>query len=316
MEQPKISVIIPVYNGEAYLSACVQSVLNQTYQNFELLLIDDGSTDSTWQKCTALHAQDRRVNPLHKENGGVSSARNAGIEASTGALITFLDGDDTLREDALAVMLEMQRRTGADIVAARLSTEPPAQAPPAVWTGTEALQKSLEDHPLTYSACAKLYTRQIIGQTRFREDIRVNEDSLFVFELLCKQPRFAGMNEVVYFYRENLQSASRAQFSEKFFDVLRVAEQKEQLISQHFPQLQPLARNMHLKSEMNLLTNLSSCPGRAYRRQERELLRHIRAHKKDYVSAARRDDILFAIMTHHLYYPFKAANCLRTRLKK
>lgn len=319
MEQPKISVIIPAYNAETYLEPCVRSVLQQTYQNLEILLIDDGSTDKTWEVCRALAAADSRVRPIRKENGGVSSARNAGIEAASGAMLLFVDGDDELKENGLEVLIEAQQRTGADIVAAWYDMGAPIPYPEAgdvVWKGTQALQKSLEDHPLTYSVWAKLYTREIIGDTRFQEGIRVNEDSLFVFRLLCKQPCFAGIKDVVYFYRPNAASASRAAFSEKYFDITKVADVKQQLILQQYPQLEAAARNMKLKAELSLLNNLSSCPGSTYRAQEKALLHNLRAGKTYYISATRKDDLLFFLMTHHLYYPFKALNCLRTRLNK
>ena len=319
MEQPKISVIIPAYNVETYLEPCVRSVLQQTYQNLEILLIDDGSTDKTWEVCRALAAADSRVRPIRKENGGVSSARNAGIEAASGAMLLFVDGDDKLKENGLEALIKAQQRTGADIVAAWYDMGAPIPYPEAgdvVWKGTEALQKSLEDHPLTYSAWAKLYTREIIGDTRFQEGIRVNEDSLFVFQLLCKQPCFAGIKDVVYFYRPNAASASRAAFSEKYFDITKVADVKQQLILQQYPQLEAAARNMKLKAELSLLNNLSSCPGSTYRAQEKALLHNLRAGKTYYISATRKDDLLFFLMTHHLYYPFKALNCLRTWLNK
>lgn len=249
----------------------------------------------------------------------MSSARNAGIAAASGEMLTFVDGDDELREHALEALLEAQQGTGADIVAAWYDMGAPIPYPEAgdvVWKGTEALQKSLEDHPLTYSAWAKLYTREIIGDTRFQEGIRVNEDSLFVFRLLCKQPCFAGIKDVVYFYRPNAASASRAAFSEKYFDITKVADVKQQLILQQYPQLEAAARNMKLKAELSLLNNLSSCPGSTYRAQEKALLHNLRAEKTYYISATRKDDLLFFLMTHHLYYPFKALNCLRTRLNK
>lgn len=319
MEQPKISVIIPAYNSETYLEPCVRSVLQQTYQNLEILLIDDGSTDKTWEICRRLAAADSRIKPIHKQNGGVSSARNAGIEAASGAMLLFVDGDDELKENGLEALIEAQQRTGADIVAAWYDMGAPIPYPEAgdvVWKGTKALQKSLEDHPLTYSVWAKLYTREIIGDTRFQEGIRVNEDSLFVFRLLCKQPCFAGINRVVYFYRPNAASASRAAFSEKYFDIPKVADVKQQLILQQYPQLEAAARNMKLKAELSLLNNLSSCPCSTYRAQEKALLHNLRAGKTYYISATRKDDLLFFLMTHHLYYPFKALNCLRTRLNK
>jgi len=137
-----------------------------------------------------------------------------------------------------------------------------------------------------------------------------------VFRLLCKQPCFAGINRVVYFYRPNAASASRAAFSEKYFDIPKVADMKRQLVLRQYPQMEAAARNMKLKAELSLLNNLSSCPGSTYRAQEKALLHNLRAGKMYYISATRKDDLLFFLMTHHLYYPFKALNCLRTRLNK
>ena len=91
---------------------------------------------------------------------------------------------------------------------------------------------------------------------------------------------------------------------------------KQQLILQQYPQLEAAARNMKLKAELSLLNNLSSCPGSTYRAQEKALLHNLRAGKTYYISATRKDDLLFFLKTHHLYYPFKALNCLRTRLNK
>ena len=319
MAQPKISIIIPVYNGEVYLEDCVKSILGQNFRDFEILLVDDGSTDSTWDICRRLATADSRIKPIHKQNGGVSSARNAGIEVASGEMLLFVDGDDGLKENGLEALIEARQRTGANIVAAWYdmgASIPYPEAGDVVWKGTQALQKSLEDHPLTYSLWAKLYTRETIGDTRFHEGTRVNVDSLFVFRLLCKQPCFAGINRVVYFYRPNAASASRAAFSEKYFDITKVADVKQQLILQQYPQLEAAARNMKLKAELSLLNNLSSCPGSTYRAQEKALLHNLRAGKTYYISATRKDDLLFFLMTHHLYYPFKALNCLRTRLNK
>ena len=123
MEQPIISVIIPAYNAEEYLQSAVRSVLQQSYQNFEILLIDDGSTTATWNQCQVLAAEDSRIRPIHKENGGVSSARNMGIGASVGPLLTFLDADDRLEKYALESLLRVQQDTHADIVAARSTEE-------------------------------------------------------------------------------------------------------------------------------------------------------------------------------------------------
>ena len=113
---PKISVIVPVYNTEKYLHRCIDSVLAQTYKDFELLLIDDGSKDSSGTICDEYAAQDTRVRVFHKENGGVSSARNAGLAIASGDWIMHLDGDDWIEPDMLERLIQKGEDTGADIV--------------------------------------------------------------------------------------------------------------------------------------------------------------------------------------------------------
>ena len=118
---PKISVIIPVYNTEKYLRRCIDSVLAQTYQDFELLLIDDGSKDSSGAICDEYASQDTRVRVFHKENGGVSSARNLGLDHARGEWITFVDADDWMADDMLQQMLDTADAEGADVVLADLA---------------------------------------------------------------------------------------------------------------------------------------------------------------------------------------------------
>ena len=113
---PKISVIVPVYNTEKYLHRCIDSVLAQTYKDFELLLIDDGSKDSSGAICDEYAARDSRVKVFHKENGGVSSARNAGLAIASGDWIMHLDGDDWIEPDMLERLIQKGEDTGADIV--------------------------------------------------------------------------------------------------------------------------------------------------------------------------------------------------------
>ena len=111
-----ISVIIPVYNAEKYLSKSVNSVLSQTYQRFEILLIDDGSTDQSPQMCDEYAAQYKNIHAFHKQNGGASTARNAGLENAKGEYIFFLDSDDWLEPNALETMIATAKRENADLV--------------------------------------------------------------------------------------------------------------------------------------------------------------------------------------------------------
>ena len=115
-QRGKLSVVMPVYNVEAYLDEAVESVLSQSYQNLELILVDDGSTDSSGALCEQIAGRDKRVRVIHQTNAGLGAARNTGIAAARGKYLAFIDSDDYILPDAYAAMIEMQRRSGSDVV--------------------------------------------------------------------------------------------------------------------------------------------------------------------------------------------------------
>lgn len=252
-----VSIIVPIYNAEKYLDSCIQSVLRQTYTNWELILIDDGSTDKSGRIAEEYGFADERITVFHQKNLGVSLARNQGIDEATGNYVVFLDADDELIEDCLAKTVNIAEETNADVVAGRSCENQELFQDRIIWTGAEALENSLKDHLFTYSAWAKLIRREFIGKTRFTPDIRINEDSYFVFQLLCKQNVFVLTNDVIYFYRANSESSSRTVFSEKYFDILKVSDLKYKKIEEQFPQMHDLAKNMLLKARMNVLRILA-----------------------------------------------------------
>lgn len=267
-----VSIIVPIYNAEKYLDSCIQSVLRQTYTNWELILIDDGSTDKSGRIAEEYGFADERITVFHQKNLGVSLARNQGIDEATGNYVVFLDADDELIEDCLAKTVNIAEETNADVVAGRSCENQELFQDRIIWTGAEALENSLKDHLFTYSACAKLIRREFIGKTRFTPDIRINEDSYFVFQLLCKQNVFVLTNDVIYFYRANSESSSRTVFSEKYFDILKVSDLKYKKIEEQFPQMHDLAKNMLLKARMNVLRILAVRTRDEYRDVEKKTL--------------------------------------------
>lgn len=267
-----VSIIVPIYNAEKYLDSCIQSVLRQTYTNWELILIDDGSTDKSGRIAEEYGFADERITVFHQKNLGVSLARNQGIDEATGNYVVFLDADDELIEDCLAKTVNIAEETNADVVAGRSCENQELFQDRIIWTGAEALENSLKDHLFTYSACAKVIRREFIGKTRFTPDIRINEDSYFVFQLLCKQNVFVLTNDVIYFYRANSESSSRTVFSEKYFDILKVSDLKYKKIEEQFPQMHDLAKNMLLKARMNVLRILAVRTRDEYRDVEKKTL--------------------------------------------
>ena len=292
-----VSIIVPIYNAEKYLDSCIQSVLRQTYTNWELILIDDGSTDKSGRIAEEYGFADERITVFHQKNLGVSLARNQGIDEATGNYVVFLDADDELIEDCLAKTVNIAEETNADVVAGRSCENQELFQDRIIWTGAEALENSLKDHLFTYSACAKLIRREFIGKTRFTPDIRINEDSYFVFQLLCKQNVFVLTNDVIYFYRANSESSSRTVFSEKYFDILKVSDLKYKKIEEQFPQMHDLAKNMLLKARMNVLRILAVRTRDEYRDVEKKLLEYILDNKEDYIPSSK------AVSYTHLTLP-------------
>lgn len=303
-----VSIIVPIYNAEKYLDSCIQSVLRQTYTNWELILIDDGSTDKSGRIAEEYGFADERITVFHQKNLGVSLARNQGIDEATGNYVVFLDADDELIEDCLAKTVNIAEETNADIVAGRSCEDRELFKDRIIWTGAEALENSLKDHLFTHSACAKLIRREFIGKTRFTPDIRINEDSYFVFQLLCKQNVFVLTNDVIYFYRANSESSSRTVFSEKYFDILKVSDLKYKKIEEQFPQMHDLAKNMLLKARMNVLRILAVRTRDEYRDVEKKLLEYILDNKEDYIPSSKECNQWMFILSHHLFYVYKFAH--------
>ena len=303
-----VSIIVPIYNAEKYLDSCIQSVLRQTYTNWELILIYDGSTDKSGRISEEYGFADDRITVFHQKNLGVSLARNQGIDEATGNYVVFLDADDELIEDCLAKTVNIAEETNADVVAGRSCENQELFQDRIIWTGAEALENSLKDHLFTYSACAKLIRREFIGKTRFTPDIRINEDSYFVFQLLCKQNVFVLTNDVIYFYRANSESSSRTVFSEKYFDILKVSDLKYKKIEEQFPQMHDLAKNMLLKARMNVLRILAVRTRDEYRDVEKKLLEYILDNKEDYIPSSKECNQWMFILSHHLFYVYKFAH--------
>lgn len=303
-----VSIIVPIYNAEKYLDSCIQSVLRQTYTNWELILIDDGSTDKSGRIAEEYGFADERITVFHQKNLGVSLARNQGIDEATGNYVVFLDADDELIEDCLAKTVNIAEETNADVVAGRSCENQELFQDRIIWTGAEALENSLKDHLFTYSACAKLIRREFIGKTRFTPDIRINEDSYFVFQLLCKQNVFVLTNDVIYFYRANSESSSRTVFSEKYFDILKVSDLKYKKIEEQFPQMHDLAKNMLLKARMNVLRILAVRTRDEYRDVEKKLLEYILDNKEGYIPSSKECNQWMFILSHHLFYVYKFAH--------
>lgn len=228
MIKNKVSIIVPVYNVEKYLEQCVNSILAQTYKNIEVILVDDGSPDNCPQICDDFAAKDQRIKVIHKKNGGLSSARNAGLDVATGEYVMFIDSDDFIDSKMVEFLLETRRKTHADIVCCGMCryngdmsftiSETTSKKNIEIYDTANALKK-LVLTDIDCSSCNKLYTKELINETRFKVG-RNNEDKPFLFELYQKCNTVAYTDKVYYYYRITEGSITNS-FNEKSFDVLK-----------------------------------------------------------------------------------------------
>ena len=239
-----ISVIIPVYNGEAYLEACIESIRNQTYPNLEIIIVNDGSTDGTAGICTKLQSMYDNVHVITMQDEGVSAARNAGIEAAKGEFITFVDADDRLRPDMLRILYDCILTTECDVAgcqffvwkneddwenAAVKDTEQSISASfrtytPDSYIGEAVLQGN--------SRCwSKLYRREALGETRFRTEFSIGEDMLFLMDMLASVRKIAEIPYQGYGYFQNPGGAIARGFTPKYMDQITCWELARDIIA-------------------------------------------------------------------------------------
>lgn len=250
-----ISVIIPAYNAQAYLRECLESVLAQSFSDWEAIVIDDGSTDSTARIAQTLSDRDRRIRVVSTPNRGVSAARNAALDMARGEWVTFLDSDDLLPAGALAEYARLAD-SGADIIAgnwARVKTVPDTAAVsnknPQHLSAKKALISGLYQTGISTMVGAKMYARRVVEKVRFQEDIRY-EDLVFFCEALLASREVVVTDAVTYLYRDNPDSFINT-FSPVRLDVLKATECIERMCTGD-AELLRAARDRRLSAAYNM----------------------------------------------------------------
>ena len=216
-----ISIIIPVYNVEKYLCRCIDSVINQTYKNLEIILIDDGSTDNSGKICDEYVLKDNRIKVIHKQNGGVSSARNTGLDVAKGEYIGFVDSDDYIERDMYEILYNLIVNNNVKISCCNKfifskdknkfieSKSFPNKA------GVLSFEEILNDSKHDFYIWNKLFNRKLIGNIHFNEQITLGEDLVFIYQLLQKAGNAFFYEKAKYYYYNNTQSTTRTHIFKK-----------------------------------------------------------------------------------------------------
>ena len=262
---PTISVIIPAYNVEKYLDKCMNSVLNQSFTDFEVLLIDDGAKDSTVQLCDKYAEKDTRVKTYHKKNGGLSDARNYGLERISGKYVTFIDSDDYIDDNYLKYMYDLILKENAQICMVQgqllLENEEPHKFPINVEkcvSTEEAIRMMLLRKEATHTSWGKLYDVSLWENIRFPKGQNY-EDYATTYHVFSKATRVAYSDAKLYYYIQRLGSIMHDDCSIKTLSVLDVADEVSEYLFSRWPgssdEILDLQAHTYLKNLQQILNN-------------------------------------------------------------
>lgn len=262
---PEISVIVPVYKAEQYLDRCVKSILEQTYQNFELILVDDGSPDNSPSLCDEWAKNDNRIHVIHKENGGASSARNAGLKIAKGNWIAFADSDDWLDKTALKTLYDLANQYnvpmaigGMQVVQKYTDTSIVMKQNVKMLSNADLMSRffRLNGEPDTHSVWGAIIRRDILDDYSFVEG-RMNEDVETCYYLARKCEAAVYTDAPLYNYFKNIEGVTNSGFSKKKLDLLDIWDIVQKQVEQFTPEYSYACEMNCKRARFTLLTQMS-----------------------------------------------------------
>ena len=278
-----ISIIVPVYNVEKYLHRCVDSVLAQTHQNIEVLLIDDGSQDNSGKICDEYAEKDARVRVFHKENGGVSSARNLGLIEAKGEYIGFVDADDYIDSSMYEILLRNLIVEDAEISVCSYYQEDKDGVFHRHWDQDEHLiliddkqiKCLISNQYYTCSCWDRLYKRELVNNSAFDETVSLYEDYLFLYHVLKKSHKTVFTSQPLYYYCNNSNSASNTGFSEKTMGIVESCKVVMEDIQLYYPRIYNCAKIEYMRINI-FCCSLLALSGEKYKKEKKQLQRNVR----------------------------------------
>ena len=240
MREMFVSIIVPVYNVEQYLKECIESILAQTWKNFEVILVDDGSTDSSGKICDEYSQKKEFISVIHKKNGGLSSARNAGIDVAQGDYLAFIDSDDVVHPRYLSELVAIVKREKADLAACNFYVgslcrwKNSSEVKYDIRCNEDVLKKMNDNDVVVTVAWNKLYHAKFFREYGLRYPVgKIHEDMFLTPQILYYTKKMVITNEQLYFYRQRENSIMNSSFSIKQLDALDAIEFRIELF-QHW----------------------------------------------------------------------------------
>ena len=288
-----ISVIVPIYNIDSYLRRCLDSIINQTYKNLEIILIDDGSIDTSGKICDEYAIKDSRIKVVHESNKGVSSARNTGLNLAKGFYISFVDGDDWISPKMYEILYKNAIEYNSDISCCGLAQ---IQKNGEMTTLADNLLKIYSKDELIsgffydpiiketmYGPCNKIIKKEILNNIRFDERFAIGEDLLFLFECLMQVNSVILDNQPLYHYIKRENSATTAAFSEKRIHYINVADILYQYCKEKFIYAYPYALIWNYTHKLIILRKFNKYKSfkKSHNKTYNEYLNFIKLNKKN-----------------------------------
>lgn len=245
---PKISVIIPVYRVEEYLEECLQSVANQTFQDFELILVDDGSPDTCGEMCDAFARDHAHTRVIHQENMGLSGARNHGVKVAEGEYITFIDSDDCVVPEYLEYLMHLVEKFGADVSVARKTTFWDDEQVNIVNKEPREEKLSVPDalkricyNEMDICAWGKLYKRELVERYPYPVG-QLYEDTATTYKIVGDANAVAYGNRILYCWRQRYGSITHAEVTERHYFGITAAKEQLAYMEKNYPEVVPAAK--------------------------------------------------------------------------
>ena len=316
-----ISIIVPVYKVEDYIRRCIDSLLTQTYMNTQIILVDDGSPDMCGRICDEYAATDTRIQVIHKENGGLSDARNAGLLAAKGEYIAFVDSDDWVAPDYLERMYEALCKQNADICECsvqRTSDEvlsvKTADASEKVFGTESALAELIQDGVFRQHVWNKLYKRSCLANITFPIG-KTNEDEFWTYRVFGRANSIVRIDDVLYFYFQRSGSIMGSQYSLKRLDALEAKAERQRYIEENYPSLSSKAKvNLFASCIYAGQMSQKHLSGKE-KKQARDIINYIIANNRldeSDINYLRGTEKIWAILAHdHFWETIVLKNLLR-----
>lgn len=278
----KISVIVPVYNVEKYLRKCVDSIITQTFEDLEIILVDDGSKDSSGKICDEYAAKDERIIVIHKENGGLSSARNAGIEKAQSSYLGFVDSDDYIAENMYEKLYNMTISNDADLVMCDLyhcyegkTPEKNSCIEKYVLNTEEAIKTVLEAKKTSVTAVNKLYKKELFTNIRYPEG-KLSEDAFVIVDLLMQAKKIVFTSEQFYYYVHRKNSITSSAYKPKDLNVLEAYSKNRKIIQKNFPNLVDTAEMRYMWANFYVLDKMCLSKNMTDKETEKKIIKNLR----------------------------------------